>query len=170
MNPRTAAPLGLAALLVTTIGSSAARADTTYQTTTAIVAASVFAAADVVFASYALTMSERGRAPARAMVITELTVMTLQIATGISMIATALQPDDRLVRLGIERDLYLPVGAVLVTIAAPLFAHAVRHGVDRVGSGMHASAVGLRRLPLVLPARIGDARSGGPGIVLAGSF
>ena len=157
MSPRIAGAI-VVALLVTT--ASPARAQ--LSTTAAIIAGSVFGAVDVFFVAYDLTMSERDKPPSRGMVFTELPVMTLQIATGISMVAIALQPDQRLATIGVDRSLYLPLGAILATVAAPLFAHAVRHSTARTGSGMHA----LR----LAPTQIGDARAGGPGLVLSGVF
>ena len=161
--PRRARTLvvALALLGALSIAPRAARAQT-YQRTTAIVAGSVFGAVDLFFIGYDLAMSERGKRPSQTLVWIELPAMTLQIATGISMVATALQPDSRLATIGVERELYLPIGAVLATVAAPLLAHAVRYSLDRGGSGMHAIHL--------VPTRVGDARASGPGLVLAGRF
>jgi len=153
----------VAAALALTVGLGAApaRADT-WQNGWAIGAGAVLGAADVFFIAYDLTLAERNKSPPRSAVIVELSVMTLQLAVGLSMFATGLQSDQRLDSLGIGRDVYLPLGAVLAVVAAPLLAHSVRHSIERVGGGMHT-------LNLV-PLRVGDQRASGPGLALVGRF
>jgi hypothetical protein len=160
-NMRRAGALALLATTCAALSPTEARAES-YQTTTAIVAGSVFGAVDLFFISYDLVKAEQGRSPGRTAVYLELMSTTLQLASGLSMVAMALQSDQRLQTLGVDRDLYLPVGAVLATVAVPLLAHGFRNSSDRQGTGMHA----LR----IVPARVGDAHASGPGLMLAGVF
>jgi hypothetical protein len=160
MKPARLAGL-LVASLVITLGARDARAQS-YQTSTAIASGAVFGAVDLALFAYDLAMAERNKEPSRTVVWLEVAASTLQLGVGISMLAVALQSDDRVASQGIDRDLYIPVGALLTTVAVPLFVHGVRHGTARTGGGMHT----LR----VVPTRVGDVRAGGPGLVLAGRF
>jgi hypothetical protein len=150
------------ALLLGWLGPAGRAEAQEFQKITAITAGAVFGAVDVFFIAYDLTLAERNVAPSRTMALVEVTVTTLQLASGISMFLTGLQPDSRLAAIGVDRDLYLPIGGLLAVMAAPLFAHGTRHATTRVGGGMHT----LR----VVPTRVGDAHAGGPGLVLAGVF